>query len=145
MKYFFWIGLICKIPLVANTNLPFSEGKKYEVVKSTNGEYILVQKTLGTIQVIENSDTLEEFYIRSPYEVPILDPVQLSFLRNDTKLPFINLKKDKNNPDDLIGTIIKKSINLQPPIYWKESYFLLGYFNPAFVVWNNETLVAWRR
>ena len=125
----------------------FEPGKKYEVVKSSiSGEYLLIQKTVGTIHIIQDiAATLAEFYIGDTASIPIIDDTNLLAYTNSTTSPFISLKKDINNPDDLIGTIVKKSILLQPPIYWKESYFLTGYFNPAFVAWNNETLVAWRR
>ena len=126
----------------------FEPGKKYEVVKSSfTGEYLLIQKTVGTMHIIQDiAATLAEFYIADTASIPIIEStILLASYKNSTTSPFITLKKDINNPDDLIGTIVKKSILLQPPIYWKESYFLPGYFNPAFVSWNNETLVAWRR
>ena len=125
----------------------FEAGKKYEIVKSSStGDYILIQKTVGTIQIIQDfAATLAEFYISDITSIPIIDTANLFAYRNSTTSPFITIKKEINNPDKLIGNIVKKSILLQPPIYWKESYFLPGYFNPCFVAWQNETLVAWRR
>ena len=125
----------------------FEAGKKYEIVKSSSsGDYILIQKTVGTMQIIQDiTATLAEFYISDITSIPTIDSAYLLAYINSTTSPFISLKKDVNNPDELIGTIVKKSILLQPPIYWKESYFLPGYFNPCFVAWQNETLVAWRR
>lgn len=125
----------------------FGIGKKYEIVRcNSSGDFLLLQKTWGTIQVIlDFKETAFEFYIQDVSSVPSVDPLYYSNFKNTTYEPFFSLKKDKNNPDELIGTIVKKSTLLQPAVYWKESFFLLGYFNPAFVDWNNETLVAWRR
>ena len=157
MKFLIFVSALFYLHIISNLrvlsvvqdspSVLFETGKKYEIVKSlSSGDYLLIQKTEGTMHIIQDTAaTLTEFYISDITSIPIVDVASLSAYRNSTLAPFISLKKDINNPDDLIGTIVKKSILLQPPIYWKESYFLPGYFNPAFVVWNNETLVAWRR
>lgn len=123
----------------------FIPGKKFEIVQTNEGMFFLLQKVMGTLQSIYDANTLEELYIRDPTTLGKADEQYLHSFTNLSSWPVINLNKDRNNPDDLIATIIKRSVLLQPPIYWKESYYLPGYFNPAFVVWHNHTLVAWRR
>lgn len=138
--------IIMLVNTILNINIGVTSvkhfGKKYEIIQSsTSGEFYIIYFTTRTIRQIPHRETLKELNI----DIKSLRNVSDSYIKNyNLQNPIPLLKKTEVNPDELLRIIVQKSIILQPPIYWIDSYYLPNIFNPSIALWNGHILMCWR-